>query len=179
MDVRTLDLPSYRKKFGIVSQETILFNDSVANNISLGYNDASMERIIKAAQIAHADEFVQRLPEGYDTSIGDRGTRLSGGQRQRIAIARAVVRDPQFLLFDEATSALDTESERIVQEAISDVLENRTAIVVAHRLSTIVNADRILVFDEGNLVEQGSHTDLLAKNGVYAKLHALQFTSES
>jgi subfamily B ATP-binding cassette protein MsbA len=178
-DIRAFDLVSYRKQFGMVSQETILFNDTVANNISLGYGDANDENIRRAARIAHAETFINQLPETYQTSIGDRGMRLSGGQRQRLAIARAVVRDPQILLFDEATSALDTESERIVQEAISDVLQDRTAVIVAHRLSTIVNADRILVFEHGCIVEEGTHDALLSRGGVYAKLHAMQYANDS
>ena len=178
-NIQKLKLGKYRSIFGMVSQETILFNDTVANNISLGTPDASREQIQQAASIAHADVFINDLPEGYDTPIGDRGTRLSGGQRQRLAIARALVREPQVLLFDEATSALDTESERTVQDAISDLLEDRTAIIVAHRLSTIVNADRILVFDEGRLVEEGAHAELIKNDGVYAKLHAMQFSVDS
>lgn len=179
IDIRSFDLVSYRKQFGMVSQETMLFNDTVANNISLGYADANDENIRRAARIAHAETFINQLPETYQTSIGDRGMRLSGGQRQRLAIARAVVRDPQILLFDEATSALDTESERIVQEAISDVLQDRTAVIVAHRLSTIVNADRILVFEHGCIVEEGTHDALLSRGGVYAKLHAMQYANDS
>ncbi len=177
-NISTLDLGAYRTLFGMVSQETVLFNDTVANNISLGLEGVSLERIERAARIAHAHGFISQMPEGYNTVIGDRGMRLSGGQRQRLAIARAIVREPQILLFDEATSALDTESERIVQEAIADVLRDRTAVVVAHRLSTIVNADRILVFDEGRIVEEGHHAELLEKGGVYARLHALQFGSQ-
>lgn len=178
-DVREFDLSSYRHMFGVVSQETILFNDTIANNISLGDGDADPERIRVAATIAHADGFINAMPDGYATMIGDRGMRLSGGQRQRIAIARALYREPRILLFDEATSALDTESERMVQEAIDDVLANRTAVIVAHRLSTIVNAHRIVVFDQGRIAEVGTHSELLAANGVYAKLHALQFASTS
>lgn len=174
-NVRAFDLASYRRRFGTVSQETILFNDSVANNISLGEPDAERAAVERAAGIAHADTFIKALPEGYDTNIGDRGMKLSGGQRQRVAIARALYRDPDVLLFDEATSALDTESERIVQDAINGVLKNRTAVIVAHRLSTIVHADRILVFDHGRIVEEGSHGQLLERKGVYARLHALQF----
>lgn len=175
--IHDLDLRSYRKLFGMVSQETILFNDSVANNIALGIDAPDRAAVIRAARIAHADEFIQGLEQGYDTNIGDRGVKLSGGQRQRIAIARALYREPEILLFDEATSALDTESERIVQDAINDVLKERTAIIVAHRLSTIVNADRIVVFDAGRVVEQGTHEELLAQKGTYARLHALQFTT--
>jgi len=176
-DIRDLDLASYRHIFGVVSQETMLFNDTIANNISLGDAQADINRVRAAATIAHADGFISSMPDGYDTMIGDRGMRLSGGQRQRIAIARALYREPRILLFDEATSALDTESERLVQEAIDDVLKNRTAIIVAHRLSTIVNAHRIIVFDQGRIAEIGTHTELLAANGVYAKLHALQFSA--
>lgn len=175
-DIRQFDLKSYRSLFGMVSQETILFNDTVARNITLGLDDGtSPELIEKAARVAHAHDFICQMPDTYNTSIGDRGMRLSGGQRQRLAIARAVVRDPLILLFDEATSALDTESERIVQDAISDVLKNRTAVVVAHRLSTIVNANRILVFDAGKIVEQGTHDELLRNQSVYARLHAMQY----
>lgn len=178
-DVRELDLASYRHIYGVVSQETMLFNDTIANNISLGDTEADLDRVRTAAAIAHADGFISAMPDGYNTMIGDRGMRLSGGQRQRIAIARALYREPRILLFDEATSALDTESERLVQEAIDDVLTNRTAIIVAHRLSTIVNAHRIVVFDQGRIAEVGTHTELLAANGVYAKLHALQFAPTS
>ena len=174
-DVRTLRENAYRRLFGMVSQETILFNDTVTNNIRLGEEDLPMDQVVRAATIAHADPFIRQLPQGYDTVIGDRGTRLSGGQRQRLAIARALVREPEVLLFDEATSALDTESERIVQDAIGEVLADRTAMIVAHRLSTIINADRIIVFEDGRIVEEGRHDELLTREGVYAKLHAMQF----
>lgn len=171
-DIRTFSLPEYRSMFGMVSQETILFNDTVFANITLGMENVTSEQVEQAARIAHAHDFISQLPDGYNTVIGDRGMRLSGGQRQRLAIARAVVRNPQILLFDEATSALDTESERIVQAAIGNVLSNRTAIVVAHRLSTIVHADKIFVFDNGTIVETGTHNELLAMNGVYTRLYA-------
>lgn len=172
-DVRTLDLGAYRRLFGVVSQESLLFNDTIARNIALGDDEPDMDRVIAAAGISHADGFIRETPDGYNTIIGDRGMRISGGQRQRIAIARALYRQPQILLFDEATSALDTESERLVQGAIDDALVGRTAIIVAHRLSTIVNADRILVFDNGRIVEEGSHAELLAKDGVYKRLHSM------
>lgn len=171
-DVRTLDLGAYRRLFGVVSQESLLFNDTIARNIALGDDEVDMERVQMAARIAHADGFVRETPNGYETVIGDRGVRISGGQRQRIAIARALYRQPQILLFDEATSALDTESERLVQGAIDDALVGRTALIVAHRLSTIVNADRILVFDNGHIVEEGTHAELLARDGVYRRLHS-------
>lgn len=179
MDVREASLASYRRVFGTVSQETILFNDTVANNIALGEARPDMARVEQVARIAHAHGFIEAMPDGYATTIGDRGMKLSGGQRQRIAIARALYRDPQVLLFDEATSALDTASERVVQEAINDVLKGRTAVVVAHRLSTIINADEILVFDQGRIAERGTHAELLARQGVYAQLHALQFGTAS
>jgi subfamily B ATP-binding cassette protein MsbA len=172
-DVRTLELGSYRRLFGVVSQETLLFNDTIARNIALGDDNPDIARIEAVSRIAHADGFIRETPNGYDTIIGDRGMRISGAQRQRIAIARALYRQPQILLFDEATSALDTESERLVQGAIDDALVGRTAIIVAHRLSTIVNADRILVFDNGRIVEEGSHAELLAKGGVYKRLHSM------
>lgn len=178
-DIRTLDLPSYRHLFGVVSQETILFNDTVRSNISLGDEHVDDMRVHQSATIAHAHDFIEEMQDGYDTVIGDRGMRLSGGQRQRIAIARALYREPQILLFDEATSALDTESERMVQDAIDDVLANRTAVIVAHRLSTVVNADRIIVFDQGTIAEVGTHSELLSMGGVYSRLHALQFANPS
>lgn len=174
-DIRSVDLNHYRRLFGVVSQEALLFHDTVANNICLGEDSVNMDQIVNVARIAHADEFIRQLPHGYDTVIGDRGMRLSGGQRQRLAIARALFREPSILLFDEATSALDTESERLVQTAIDEALVGRTAIIVAHRLSTIINADRIIVFDHGRVVEQGTHTELLARAGVYARLYEIQY----
>ncbi|MFN4986221.1 MAG: ABC transporter ATP-binding protein [Ignavibacteria bacterium] len=174
-DIREVDLNYYRRLFGVVSQEALLFHDTIANNISLGEDAQDMQQILNVAKIAHADEFVRHLPDGYDTVIGDRGMRLSGGQRQRLAIARALFREPSILMFDEATSALDTESERLVQTAIDEALVGRTAIIVAHRLSTIINADRIIVFDQGRVVEQGTHAELLARAGVYARLYEIQY----
>jgi subfamily B ATP-binding cassette protein MsbA len=174
-DIREVDLDHYRRLFGVVSQEALLFHDTIASNISLGEDSQDMQQIVNVAKIAHADEFIRQLPDGYDTVIGDRGMRLSGGQRQRLAIARALFREPSILLFDEATSALDTESERLVQTAIDEALIGRTAIIVAHRLSTIINADRIIVFDQGRVVEQGTHAQLLEHAGVYARLYEIQY----
>lgn len=171
--IENFTLESYRSLFGIVSQEAFLFHDTIAANIAFG-SDATREQIIEAAKIAHAHSFISALPEGYDTIIGDRGVLLSGGQRQRLAIARALARRPEILIFDEATSALDAESERLVQEAIADVLKNRTALIIAHRLSTILDADCIHVFDQGRIVESGTHQELVALGGIYASMCALQ-----
>lgn len=177
-DIRTVDLNQYRRLFGVVSQEALLFHDTVANNISLGEEYADRRQIENVCRIAHADSFIRQLPEAYDTVIGDRGMRISGGQRQRLAIARALFREPAILMFDEATSALDTESERLVQTAIDEALVGRTAIIVAHRLSTIINADRILVFDQGRIVEQGTHAELLKHGGVYSRLYEIQYAGK-
>src|SRR6058998_1537492 len=166
---------SVRKLMGIVSQETVLLNDTVIANIAYGLKDVPLEHVRAAARAANADEFIMRLPEGYGTLLGERGTRLSGGQRQRIAIARALLRDPPILVLDEATSALDTESERLVQEAIDRLMAHRTVLVIAHRLATIQHADTILVLAEGRIVESGSHDDLLAADGLYRRLYNLQF----
>ena len=168
-----LNINSLRRQFGIVSQNCILFNDTVEANIAFGGN-YSMEQIREAAKVAHADEFIEKLPQGYQTTIGDRGLNLSGGQRQRLSIARAVLRATPVLIFDEATSALDSESERAVQQALDEVMRDRTAIVIAHRLSTIVGADTIVVLDRGKIVEQGSHEELLAREGVYSHMVAAQ-----
>jgi subfamily B ATP-binding cassette protein MsbA len=175
VDTREFDLKSLRGLMGIVTQETILFNDTVRNNVAYGQRDFPMERLIAASKAANAHEFISALPQGYDTVIGERGEQLSGGQRQRIAIARAILRDPQLLIFDEATSALDTESEILVQDAIDRLLEGRTTFVIAHRLSTIQNADRILFLVDGEIREFGTHEQLMHSNGAYKKLYDLQF----
>ncbi len=172
--IRDLVIEDLRRLMGIVSQETILFNDSVFNNIAFGMVNVSEEDVIAAAKVANAHEFIEKMPLGYRTNIGDRGTKLSGGQRQRLSIARAVLKNPPILILDEATSALDTESERLVQQALENLMKNRTSVVIAHRLSTIQFADEIIVLQNGALVERGPHTELLEKNGVYRKLYDLQ-----
>jgi subfamily B ATP-binding cassette protein MsbA len=176
IDTREIKLPALRTLTGIVSQETVLFHDTVRNNIAYGatsrYTQAQIE---SAARAANAHEFITELPSAYDTMLGERGTRLSGGQRQRLAIARALLTDPPILILDEATSALDTESERLVQEAVDRLLQGRTVFVIAHRLSTITHADQILVLERGEIVERGTHAELLAKRGAYYRLYSLQF----
>ncbi|MGK2963230.1 MAG: ABC transporter ATP-binding protein [Gemmatimonadaceae bacterium] len=176
VDTRDLTLPALRSLTGIVSQDTVLFNDTVRNNIAYGADRASSAAEVEAAAMAaNAHRFIADLPEGYDTLLGERGTRLSGGQRQRLSIARALLRDPPILILDEATSALDTESERLVQEAVDRLLEGRTVFVIAHRLSTVVHANQILVLDRGAIIERGTHADLLAAGGAYHRLYSLQF----
>ncbi len=178
VDVKTIDVKSLREKIGIVTQETILFNDTVRNNIAYGLNDCPMEKIIDAAKAANALSFIQDMPGGFESVIGDRGVKLSGGQRQRISIARALLKNPPIMIFDEATSALDSESEILVQEAMERLMQNRTSFVIAHRLSTIRNADRIIVLDKGAIVQEGRHVDLLKqKHGMYKKLHDMQFST--
>jgi subfamily B ATP-binding cassette protein MsbA len=176
VDLRHITLESLRALTGIVSQDTVLFNDTVRANVAFGRTQVTPAQLEAAARAANAMSFIEELPEGWDTNLGERGSRLSGGQRQRLAIARALLSDPPILILDEATSALDVESERLVQEAIDRLLAGRTVFVIAHRLATIQHADRILVLERGQLVEQGTHTDLLARNGAYARLHALQFS---
>jgi len=174
IDIRKVKLHDLRSQLGIVTQETLLFNESVAYNIALGRPEASREEVIAAAKIANAHDFIEGLPKGYDTNIGDAGGKLSGGQKQRLSIARAVLKNPPILILDEATSALDTESEKLVQDALFRLMENRTSLVIAHRLSTIQHADEILVINEGEIAEQGSHQELLAKQGIYHKLVEMQ-----
>jgi len=166
---------SLRGLMGIVSQETILLNDTVFANVAYGRQDFSLEQVRAAARAANADDFISRLPQGYDTLLGERGTRLSGGERQRIAIARAVLRDPPILILDEATSQLDTESERLVQDAIDNLMRHRTVLVIAHRLATVQHADLIIVLRDGRIVERGNHAELYAADGLYRRLHNLQF----
>ena len=180
VDTREIRLPSLRSLMGIVSQETVIFNDTVRNNIAYGMGDRFTDaQIEQAAEAANAHAFISELPLGYQTLLGERGARLSGGQRQRIAIARALLIDPPILILDEATSALDTESERLVQQAIDRLLEGRTVFVIAHRLSTVQHATQILVLDRGRIVERGTHHELLAAGGVYARLYQLQFRDET
>ncbi|MGD8414790.1 MAG: ABC transporter ATP-binding protein [Candidatus Latescibacterota bacterium] len=175
VDTREMELGALRSLMGIVTQDTILFNDTVRNNIAYGMDECPIEEVMAAAKTANAHDFISQLSQGYETVIGDRGTQLSGGQRQRLAIARSLLRDPEILIFDEATSALDTESEMLVQEAIERLLRGRTTFVIAHRLSTIQNADKILVIEDGRLKERGTHTELLDQNGIYRRLYDLQF----
>ena len=176
-DIREVAVADLRRLMGNVNQEPILFNASVFENIAFGVEGATLEKVRQAAEVAHADEFINDMSAGYETNIGDRGGKLSGGQRQRLSIARAVYKNPPILILDEATSALDTKSERLVQSALDHLMEGRTTIVIAHRLSTIIHADVICVVDDGRIVEQGTHDELLALGGHYAKLHAIQVKS--
>ncbi len=172
--IRDYTQESLRSHMSVVAQETILFNDTIESNIALGRAGATHKEVVEAAKIANAHNFIMESPEGYETNIGDRGAKLSGGQRQRLSIARAVLKNPELLILDEATSALDTESEKLVQEALTSLLKGRTSVVIAHRLSTIHNADKIIVIDGGRIAEQGTHAELMAKNGIYAKLIEMQ-----
>lgn len=174
IDIRQLKIHDLRGLMGNVNQEAILFNDSIYNNITFGVDSATHEEVVAAAKIANAHQFIMETEDGYNTVIGDRGSKLSGGQRQRLSIARAILKNPSILILDEATSALDTESELLVQQALENLMANRTSIVIAHRLSTVRNADLICVFHEGEIVEQGTHLELIEKNGIYNKLHTLQ-----
>jgi subfamily B ATP-binding cassette protein MsbA len=174
-DIRDCTLRSLRRQIGIVSQDTVLFDETVRYNIAYGREEATDEQIVEAARSAYAHEFIERLPDGYRTKIGENGVKLSGGERQRLAIARAILRNPPILILDEATSSLDSESERVVQMALANLMKNRTTLVIAHRLSTVKNASRILVLDRGRIVESGSHEELLGRGGLYKRLHAIQF----
>ena len=174
MNIKDLKIKSLRGLIGNVNQEAILFNDTIFNNIAFGVEGATMEQVVAAAKIANAHDFIMEKEKGYDTNIGDRGSKLSGGQRQRISIARAILKNPPILILDEATSALDTESERLVQEALDRLTTSRTTIAIAHRLSTIKNSDEICVVHEGRIVERGTHDELLKLNGYYKKLNDMQ-----
>lgn len=174
--LKDYDLESVRRQIGVVTQESILFNDTVFNNIAFGMKNAAKDEVIRAAKIANAHNFIMEMEAGYQTLIGERGSKLSGGQRQRLSIARAVLRNPSILILDEATSALDSESERLVQEALANLMQDRTAIVIAHRLSTIQHADEIIVIQNGAIVERGRHHDLIERGGLYRKLHEIQRT---
>ena len=175
VDIQSYTLRSLRSQIGMVSQDVVLFDDSIRNNIAFGREGTTDEEIIQAARLAYAHDFVGRLPQAYQTVVGEKGVRLSGGERQRLAIARAILRDPPLLILDEATSALDTESERVVQLALVNLMKNRTTVVIAHRLSTIQRADRIMVLARGSIVEVGTHDELLRRGGQYQRLHAMQF----
>jgi len=175
VDIRLVDRSSLRRQIGIVSQETVLFDDLIRNNIAYGRPDATEEQIIEAARAAYAWEFIERLPQGLDTFVGENGLRLSGGQRQRLAIARAILRDPPILILDEATSALDSESEQLVQQALANLMKARTTLVIAHRLSTVQHADRLVVMQRGRIEEIGTHDELLRKGGLYTRLYQTQF----
>lgn len=174
INIRNIHSAEIRKQISIVTQDTVLFNDTIFNNISFGFNKYSLEEVVNAAKIANAHEFIDILPQGYNTIIGDRGSTLSGGQRQRLSIARAILKNSEILILDEATSALDTENEKLVQNAISKITKNRTSIIIAHRLSTITNADKIIVLEKGEIKEVGTHTELIAKNGIYTNLCKIQ-----
>ena len=174
IDIKNYQLKDLRNLMGIVSQEAILFNDTIYNNIVFGLNDISRAQVEEAARIAYAHDFIMESENGYQTIIGDRGTKLSGGQRQRITIARAVLKNPAILILDEATSALDSESEQYLQKALNELMQNRTAIVIAHRLSTIQHADEIIILDQGKIVERGTHKLLINTDGAYSKLVKMQ-----
>jgi subfamily B ATP-binding cassette protein MsbA len=175
IDIRSIRLADIMRQIALVDQETILFNDTIANNIKYGKTAATQSEVESAARAAFAHDFIMEMPDGYRTSIGDRGIRLSGGQRQRLCIARAILKNAPILILDEATSALDTESEQMVQNALNNLMANRTTFVIAHRLSTILNADRIVVIDQGVIAEEGNHEQLIGQAGLYKKLYDMQF----
>jgi subfamily B ATP-binding cassette protein MsbA len=177
-DIRKVTLKSLRDQIGLVTQQTILFNDTARNNIAYGNLKSADSEIIEAAKAANAHDFIQRLPQGYDTIIGEQGVKLSGGERQRISIARALLKNAPILILDEATSSLDSDSETEVQKALEELMKDRTVFVIAHRLSTIRNAHRIIVLSEGQIVEQGTHDELIALNGEYRRLYGLQFKDD-
>ena len=174
MDIKQLTTHSVRKLIGVVTQDSILFNDSVLNNLLIGNADATEQEVIEAAKIANAHDFIITLPLGYKTNIGDQGNKLSGGQKQRLSIARAVLKNPPIMVLDEATSALDTESEKLVQEALENLMNNRTSLVIAHRLSTIQKANKIVVMQDGRIIEMGTHEDLIKNKSTYKKLVEMQ-----
>lgn len=176
IDIRDITMDSLRKLMGIVTQDVILFNDTVANNIAYGLADYSRDEILRAAKLANAHPFIEQMPEGYETMIGERGTRLSGGQRQRISIARAILKNPPILIFDEATSSLDSEAEHLIQQAIENLMQQRTVLIIAHRLSTIMNSDKIIVLEEGKIIDRGTHDQLLERSERYRYLYELQFS---
>jgi ATP-binding cassette, subfamily B, bacterial MsbA len=176
IDIKDINIGDLRRLMGIVTQETFLFNESVKNNIAYGLTEFPFERIIDAAKTANAHNFIMEMPNGYETVIGERGVKISGGQRQRLSIARALLKDPEIMIFDEATSALDNESELLVQEAIERLMINRTTFVIAHRLSTIRNANKIIVLDRGRIVQYGTHDELIQnEKGLYSKFYEMQF----
>jgi ATP-binding cassette subfamily B protein len=179
IDIKQADLSRLRERIGIVPQNTALFAESALENIRLGRTDATDEEVIEAAKIAIADDFIRRLPQGYDSFLGEKGVRLSGGQQQRIAIARAILKNPPVLLLDEATSSLDSQSEKLVQEALEHLMQNRTTLVIAHRLATVMKADRIVVMADGKVIDEGSHSYLISKEGLYSKLAELQFDQKT
>jgi ATP-binding cassette subfamily B protein len=177
-DIRSVTQTTLRAAIGIVPQDTVLFNDTIYYNIAYGRPDAPREEVLRAAQSAHIHAFIESLPQGYDTQVGERGLKLSGGEKQRVAIARAILKNPAIMIFDEATSALDSKSEKAIQDELRNVARDRTTLVIAHRLSTVVDAQQILVMDKGRIVERGSHRDLLARQGVYAQMWALQLQQQ-
>jgi ATP-binding cassette subfamily B multidrug efflux pump len=177
-DVRSVELTSLRGQIGIVLQTSLLFSTSVRENIAYGRPEASLEEVMRAAQAAQADEFIRALPQGYDTVVGERGVTLSGGQRQRIAIARALLMDPRILILDDSTSSVDTQTERLIQRALDNLMEGRTTFVIAHRLSTVRRADLILVMDGGRIVERGKHSALLSQDGLYRQIYELQLRDQ-